>query len=175
MHPLEKNSVTQPVSRPRRHDTPCGKSSVPAAAARGLNLAVAGGRRKAPVACGPGICDDESMRRACRSSLVAATPLVLLVVTLVCPVMASAAAVASAAGCHERPESHDHDALGSAACCTGVKAATPPQPTHDDGSAVPFGLGSEPDVVPSVRPGCLPSRSQGVAPLPFAQHAVLRI
>ena len=116
------------------------------------------------------------MLRACRSSLVATTPLVLLAATLVCPVMASAAAVAPAAGsCHERPESHDHGALGSAACCTGVKSATPPHPTHDDGSAVPFGLGSEPDIVPSVRPGCLPPRSLGVAPLLFMQHAVLRI
>ena len=114
------------------------------------------------------------MRRACRSSLVATIGLVLLAATLVCPVMAVAAA--AAAGCHERPESHDHGgALGSVTCCTGVKAATPPQPTHDDGSAVPFGLGSEPDTVSAVRPGCLPPRSLGVAPLLFVQHAVLRI
>lgn len=117
------------------------------------------------------------MRRACRSSLVATTGLVLLAATLVCPVMASAAAVApAAASCHERPEPHDHgDALGSVACCAGVKSATPPQPTHDDGSAVPFGLGSAPDIASPVRPGCLPPRSLGVSPLLFVQHAVLRI
>lgn len=117
------------------------------------------------------------MRRACRSSLVATVGLVLLAATLVCPVMASAASAAPAAGgCHERPESHDHGgALGSATCCAGVKAATPPQPTHGDGSAVPFGLGSEPDAVPLLRAGCLPPRSLGVPPLLFVQHAVLRI
>ena len=115
------------------------------------------------------------MRRACRSSLGAAIGLALLAATLVCPVMAAAAA-APAAGCHERPEPHDHgDELGSTACCTGVKSATPPQPTHDDGSEVPFGLGSAPDIVPPVRPGCLPPRSLDVAPPPFAQLAVLRI
>ena len=114
------------------------------------------------------------MRRACRS-LVATIGLVLLAATLVCPVMAAAAAPADA-GCHERPESHDHGrALGSVTCCTGVKAATPSQPTHDDGTAVAFGLGSEPDIAPLVRPGCLPPRSLGVAPLLFVQHAVLRI
>ena len=116
------------------------------------------------------------MRRACRSSLVATIGLVLLAATLVCPVMASAAAAPADAGCHERPESHDHGgALGSVTCCTGVKAAAPPQPTHDDGSAVPFGLGSEPDILPPVRAGCLPPRSLGVPPLLFVQHAVLRI
>lgn len=116
------------------------------------------------------------MRRACRSSLVATTGLVLLAATLVCPVMASAAAAAPAAGCHEPPEPHDHgDALGSAACCTGVKSATPPQPTHDDGSEVPFGLGSAPDIVSPNRPGCLAPRSVDVAPPLFAQLAVLRI
>ena len=117
----------------------------------------------------------KSMHRTGRSSLVAAVGLVLLAATLLCPVMA-AAATAPAAGCHERPESHDHDgALGSVACCAVVKAATPPQPTHDDGSAVPFGLGSEPDIAPLVRPGCLPPRSLGAPPLLFVQHAVLRI
>lgn len=116
------------------------------------------------------------MRRACRSSLAATIGLVLLAATLLCPIMAVAAAAPAAAGCHERPESHDHDgALGSVICCAGVKAATPPQPTHDDGSAVPFGLGSEPDILPLVRPGCLPPRSLGVPPLLFVQHAVLRI
>ena len=117
------------------------------------------------------------MRRAFRSSLVAAIGLVLLAATLLCPVVAAAAAAApAAAGCHERPESHDHGgALGSVTCCTGVKAATPSQPTHDDGSAVPFGLGSAPDIVPLVRAGCLPPRSLGVAPMLFVQHAVLRI
>ena len=114
------------------------------------------------------------MRRACRS-LVATIGLVLLAATLVCPVMAAAAA-APAAGCHERPASHDHGgALGSVTCCTGVKAATPSQPTHDDGSAVPFGLGSEPDILPLVRADCLLPRFLGVPPLLFVQHAVLRI
>ncbi len=118
----------------------------------------------------------KSMRRTCGSSLVATVGLVLLAATLLCPVMAAAAAAPAAGGCHEPPESHDHDgALGSVACCAVVKAATPPQPTHDDGTAVPFGLGSEPDIAPLVRPGCLPPRSLGVAPLLFVQHAVLRI
>ena len=117
------------------------------------------------------------MLRAGRSSLVTVTGLVLLAATLVCPLMATAAAAAPvAASCHERPDPDDHGgALGSVACCAGVLAATPLQPAHEDGSAAPFGLASGPGIVPPGAPLRL-SPSLRVPPPPlFVHHAVLRI
>ena len=111
-----------------------------------------------------------------RSMAAVGVGFALLVVTIVCPVMAAAAASPVVSSCHERPGPDDRDGVFDTLTCCAAVATTASLPPADDGDAVaPTGYAPGRSFAPLTADLRSPQRSHTVAPPLFVQHASLLI
>ena len=111
-----------------------------------------------------------------RSTSAVGVGFALLVVTVVCPVMAAAAASPVVSSCHERPDPHNRDgALDALTCCAAVATAASLQPADDGDTVTPTAFAPGHSFALPAADGSRPRRPHTVAPPLFVQHASLLI
>ena len=113
------------------------------------------------------------LRTGCRR-VVAGVGCAVLAAIVLCPLMATAAAVPAASSCHDRPQDHHGDTSAAFTCCATVVVKPSVQAAHEGDAALPPALEGERHAAPYTAGWRADHpRPQTVSPPLFLRHASL--
>ena len=120
------------------------------------------------------MCDDGDMLRIGCRRVVAGVGCAVLAAIVLCPLMATAAAVPAASSCHDRPQDHHGDTSAAFTCCATVVVKPSVQAAHEGDAALPPALEGERHTAPYTAGWRADHpRPQAVSPPLFLRHASL--